>query len=205
MIEEHRADYDAYATVVFLGDYVDRGPDSKQVLDLLMAGPTTENTKWICVQGNHEVMLLEALYGGRSEMEFWYKYGGKETLESFQDNIPRKYLTWLAGLPKYHYDGKRVFVHAGTKDNVPLDQTPDSVLQWIRYPEANCEIQCAEGYVVHGHTPYNTGPIILESRCNLDVMSFVTGKAMVAVFDDKIPGKPIELLCSNLGYIVYAG
>lgn len=199
LIEQHRSENNAFATVVFLGDYVDRGHNSKQVCDILMSGPKTENTKWIILQGNHEVMALEAHHGGSSEMKFWLTYGGDRTSASFGGKIPLEYLKWMASLPLQYYDGKRIFVHAGVKEGVPLNQNTDVVGQWIRYQD-NYEINRPEGYVVHGHTPILGGPLILNSRCDLDVESYKTGQCCVAVFDDSIDGKPIEILKANCGY-----
>ena len=199
LIENHRKENQASATVVFLGDYVDRGYESKRVCDILMAGPKTENTTWKILQGNHEVMALEAHHGGSSEMAFWLTYGGQRTADSFKGKIPYEYLRWMAGLPLQYYDGKRIFVHAGIKQGVPLSQNTETVGQWIRYPD-EYEINRPEGYLVHGHTPIMDGPLILNSRCDLDVGGYQTGKCCVAVFDDEIEGKPISILSANLGY-----
>ena len=199
LIELHRYENDANAIVVFLGDYVDRGRESRKVCNLLMAGPKTENTKWVTIQGNHEVMCLEAHSGGKSEMDFWTRNGGMETYHSFGGRLPLSYLQWMASLPKYYHDGKRVFVHAGIKNGVPFDHQPEAVIQWIRYPD-NCEIESDKGYVVHGHTPIFNGPLILNTRCDLDVGGYKTGRVCVAVFDNDIEGKPIELLEYSLGF-----
>jgi len=200
LIEHHRLQNDAYAIVVFLGDYVDRGPNSKEVCDILMAGPNTENTEWIILQGNHEIMLIEAGLGGFSEQKFWLNNGGQETLSSFggyREMIP--YIKWMQNLTKYYYDGERVFVHAGIKDGVPLEQTPEAVLQWIRYPD-EYEPNSPLGYLVHGHTPKMGQPLILKTRCDLDVWGVATGKVCVGVFEKGIPGGPIDLLEANMGY-----
>lgn len=200
LIEQHRSANSAKATVVFLGDYVDRGPNSKEVCDVLMAGPSTPNTEWVCLQGNHEVIMIEAGMGGYSEQKFWHNNGGIETLNSFggyREMI--KYIDWMKELPKYYYDGDRVFVHAGVQPGTPLEQTSEAVLQWIRYKD-DFEINSPLGYVVHGHTPKMGEPLILETRCDLDVYAVATGKVCVAVFEDGVKGKPISLLETNLGY-----
>lgn len=200
LIEQHRQKHNAKAIVVFLGDYVDRGLNSKEVCDILMAGPQTENTEWVILQGNHEIMLIEAGLGGYSEQKFWLNNGGQETLQSFggyREMMP--YIKWMEGLKKYYYDGERIFVHAGIKPGVPLDQTPEAVLQWIRYPD-EYEPNSPLGYLVHGHTPKMGKPLILNTRCDLDVYAIATGKVCVAIFEDTVKGGPIGLLEDNMGY-----
>lgn len=199
-IEKHQSSHKLPSKIVFLGDYIDRGPESKEVCDLLRAGSSHPDIQWIFIQGNHEVMCLEAHYGGPSDLKFWKKYGGYETLLSFgSDIVPRSYLTWMAGMKKYYYDGKRVFVHAGIKENVPLEHNPESALQWIRF-QGGQEIVCPEGYVVHGHTPSIQGPEVLNSRCCIDTLAHRSGRLAIAVFDDSIPGGPVEMLSTYAGY-----
>lgn len=200
LIEQHRQQNNAKAIVVFLGDYVDRGTNSKEVCDILMAGPKTENTEWVILQGNHEIMLIEAGLGGYSEQKFWLNNGGQETFESFggyREMMP--YIEWMKNLTKYYYDGERIFVHAGIKPDVPLEQTPEAVLQWIRYPD-DYDPASPLGYLVHGHTPKMGQPLILKTRCDLDVMAYATGKVCVGVFEKGIAGGPVSLLEASLGY-----
>ena len=191
LIEQHRAANDAQATVVFLGDYVDRGVESKEVCDLLMAGPKSPNTKWITIQGNHEVIMIEAGMGGLSEQRFWHNNGG------LREMIP--YINWFQTLPKFYRDTHRVYVHAGVPNGQPVETANESVLQWIRYHDGE-EVNCPQGYVVHGHTPRVAGALIQESRCDLDTYSVKTGRQAVAIFDDNIPGKPIDVLYTACGY-----
>lgn len=202
IIERHQASHGKKSKIVFLGDYIDRGPESRQVCNYLMSGTQHPDIDWILLQGNHEVMCLEAHYGGSSDLKFWKKYGGYETLLSFgSDVVPRSYLTWMSKLRKYYYDGVRIFVHAGVKDNTPIEENPDSITQWIRYHDG-AEISCPEGYVVHGHTPSIDGPEILKTRCCIDTMAYKTGRLAIAVFDDTLPGQPIEMLSTYAGYHV---
>jgi serine/threonine protein phosphatase 1 len=201
MIEQHLAATDSTGSIIFLGDYVDRGIESRQVCEYLMSGgpKNPQITRWICLQGNHEVMLIEAMEGGRSEMDFWLANGGSETYQSFNGRPRGDVIRWMANLPKFYADGERVYVHAGIKENVPLDQQPEAVLQWIRYKDTQ-EINVPEGYVVHGHTPRMGTPLILNTRCDLDVYAVVTGKVCVGVFQDGVPGGPVALLEENMGY-----
>lgn len=204
LIEQHRLQNNSKAIVVFLGDYVDRGANSKEVCDLLMAGPKTENTEWVTLQGNHEIIMIEAGLGGYSEQKFWHNNGGLATLASFggyREMIP--YIKWMEKLPKYYRDEHRVFVHAGVPQGQLVETGNEAVLQWIRYKDTE-EVYCPQGYVVHGHTPLIAGPLILQTRCDLDTLSYKTGRQAIAIFDNTIPGPPLEMLYTSCGYLLDA-
>lgn len=175
-------------TVVFTGDYVDRGPDSKKVIDRLMAGPTDDCWRWICLKGNHEDMMVAAIRG-ECDFDWWISNGGAETLSSFGGEISETYLAWADGLSKSHVDGRRIFVHAGADPTMAMTEQTEAMQLWYRCAR-NQDIHHPEGYVVHGHTPFDDGPVVLEGRCNLDVGAFWTGKLAVAVFDDDVDGGP---------------
>jgi serine/threonine protein phosphatase 1 len=179
-------------TVVFTGDYVDRGPASKQVLDRLMAGPTKAGWRWVCLKGNHEDMMVGAIRG-EYEPGWWIGNGGAATVDSFDGEHPQRYVDWAADLPLFHADRHRVFVHAGLDETLPLAEQTEQTLLWSRVPRQRD--YCHEaGYVVHGHTPFEDGPVVLEGRANLDTGAFWTGRLVVAVFDDDVPGKPVDLI-----------
>ncbi|MGO7089469.1 metallophosphoesterase family protein [Rhizobium leguminosarum] len=175
-------------TVVFTGDYIDRGPTSKQVMDRLMHGPTDDRWRWICLKGNHEDMMV-ACIRGQADMPWWLGNGGRETLISFGGVVPDEYITWAESLPQYHSDGERIFVHAGVDPTKTMADQTEAMLLWYRGTKHR-DLSHPEGYVVHGHTPFEDGPIILEGRCNLDTGAVWTGKLAIAVFDDDVPGKP---------------
>lgn len=179
-------------TVIFTGDYVDRGPSSKQVLDRLMSGPTDDRWRWICLKGNHEDMMVAALRGN-ADMDWWLGNGGVNTLRSFNGKVRDRYLTWADELPQYHVDGNRIFVHAGVDPTKPMSEQTEAMLLWYRCSKYH-DIAHPGGYLVHGHTPFEDGPIILEGRCNLDTGAVWTGNLVVAVFDDSVPGKPERIV-----------
>lgn len=176
-------------TVVFLGDYIDRGPDSKLVLDRLMAGPVFGNWKWVCLAGNHEMLMVrkdDKDYGAT-----WVLNGGVETLESFDGNIAPTYFKWLGKLPFYYKDKHRFFVHAGVDPKKKLKHQTEEDLLWSRNTG---DFGFKKRYLVHGHTPIKDGPLILEKRINLDTRAYATGRLFIAVFDDDKPGKPVDML-----------
>lgn len=180
-------------TIVFLGDYVDRGPQSREVIERLLAGPTQPGWKWVCLKGNHEDMMVGAIRGEYEE-SWWLGNGGSHTLASYDDcMVPAEHVDWMDGLPRCYADGMRVFVHAGLDETIPFDEQTEQTMLWSRVPRDR-DYTCRLGYVVHGHTPFEDGPVILNGRANLDTGAVWTGRLSIAVFDDDIPGKPIELL-----------
>ncbi|MCK1616125.1 serine/threonine protein phosphatase [Bradyrhizobium sp. 159] len=178
------------AIQVFLGDYVDRGPDSRGVLDLLIARSKSHET--VCLKGNHEVFLLEVLKDP-ARLQEWRHYGGLLTLVSYgitptmnpsaeqqvelierlKRALPPEHLTFLQQLRSSFTCGDFFFVHAGVKPGVALDRQKDEDLLWIREEFLNCEDRFGK-YIVHGHTPVGA-PDIRPNRINIDTGAYATG------------------------------
>ncbi|AKR54672.1 serine/threonine protein phosphatase [Youhaiella tibetensis] len=184
--------------VVFTGDYIDRGPQSREVIERLRAGPKP-GWRWVILKGNHEDMMVRSRLrpaGDRSvrDDERWLANGGTETLDSYNGDIPHSHLTWARDLPSIHRDKHRIYVHAGVDPQVPLSGHDDSILLWLRYP-AGKDVQYPGGlHTVHGHTPNPEGPELYKGRTNLDTLAVRTGRLVVGVFDDDRPGGPVDLL-----------
>jgi len=172
--------------IVFVGDYIDRGPDSQDVLDIMMAGPNTTRNSYTCLRGNHEQLCLDA-ERSRSDMDDWLSNGGNIALKSFGGKIPEKYMNWMGKLRLYYEDDKRIFVHAGMSQGIPIAEQEADVLLWIREPFLLVDHDFGK-HVVHGHTPI--GPEMLKSRTNLDAGSYDTGWLCVAAFDAIETGAP---------------
>lgn len=178
--------------LVFVGDYVDRGPASAQVVEHLVH---LQRPGWDIIKllGNHEYSLLEFLkkpeiYGS------WKTYGGAETLLSygvkpplfsdpkelhrahaeFVAKFPREHFTFLSGLPYSHQIGDYMFVHAGVRPGRSLeDQSPEDLL-WIR----DDFLYCDQGFgktIVHGHTP-SEEPVIRFNRIGIDTGAYATNR-----------------------------
>jgi len=186
--------------VVFLGDYVDRGPQSRRIIERLMAGPPA-GWRWVCLQGNHEAMML-ACISDPSEIRWWIGNGGGQTLISYGHPtrgkadvsvVPVEHLRWLRDLPMLHYDLHRVFVHAGVDPTRGLDDQIEARLQWFLYPDG-LDMGHGDRHVVHGHHQFEDGPILLKNRSDLDVFAWRTGRIVVGVFDDEKPGGPVEII-----------
>jgi serine/threonine protein phosphatase 1 len=183
----------AKTSVVFLGDYIDRGPESCQVIERLRDGPSADAV-WIYLKGNHEDMMAQA---GRdpSLMPWWIRNGGVETLASYHGSgiSPGDHLAWVENLPCIHVDRHRVFVHAGVDPAVPLSAQNDKVLMMKRYPHGVAEGH-GHHHVVHGHHPHEDGPLLYAGRTALDTLAWRTGRLVVGVFDNEVPGGPVDLI-----------
>lgn len=158
--------------MVLLGDYVDRGPDSRGVLGWVMARVAEGRTT--AVLGNHDAMFLEAMERPDGPtLETWLAIGGVPTIASYgvapreiptrpggvqavlAAAVPGAHRAFLAGLPLWHRAGDFFFVHAGIDPARPLDaQDPDDLI-WIRRPFLDSDAEHA-AVVVHGHTPVET-------------------------------------------------
>ncbi|HVO02357.1 MAG TPA: metallophosphoesterase family protein [Candidatus Cybelea sp.] len=178
------------ATVVFLGDYIDRGPDSKPVVETLMRGPTRPGDRWICLKGNHEAMACDAAAG--RDRFLWLDNGGDATLRSFGGALPPAVLAWFAALPVTFETEHHLFVHAGIFPGVPIDQQSDDTMLWIRdrFLDDN---RLHEKHIVHGHTPsYEVE--LRPNRTNLDTMAFRTGRLTIGRFDRRTKLGPEEVM-----------
>lgn len=180
-------------TLVFLGDYVDRGPDSRGVIEILISG-LPDGFDAVFLLGNHESFLLDFLE--RPEvLSLWIYNGALATLSSygvlpsspaladaapgvlrdrFAAALPPSHRTFLASLELMAIIGGYAFVHAGLRPGVPIDRQDPQDLLWIR--DAFLEAKESFGYmVVHGHTP-ESEPVIRKNRIGIDTGACMTGR-----------------------------
>lgn len=177
--------------IIFLGDYVDRGPDSKGVIDRLMCGPINPSSwEWVFIKGNHEDMLLGCWDDTDFDGEWWRTHGGNTTMESYNDTIPQHHLDWIEALEDLYEDEHRVYVHAAVSETVSLGDQSEVMLRWYKYPQG-ADVGWNNHHVVHGHVA-STGPELLTNRTNLDAGAYYTGAIYIAMFDDDEPGGPIR-------------
>ena len=172
--------------VIFLGDYVDRGPDSREVIELLMS-LNPENH--IFLMGNHEELMINAIEDkSSSSIYMWHINGGKQTVESYDGPVPLEHLEWLKNLQYFFHDEcGRIFVHAGIDPRKSLQEQQPEALTWIR--DVFLDVAELPAYVVHGHTHTHRNKRIsdtedLPHRCNLDSGAYYTGYLSVAVFNE---------------------
>lgn len=196
--------------LIFLGDYIDRGPEARGVVELMLE--LQKDPRVVCLKGNHEALMVQALTGGRgSDFRRWAEAGGQSTLESYgasdQESamaaVPDHHLRWMAALPLTSGDGHRVYVHAGLLPNTPLDRQTEATCLWIRERFLRAGPRQFDTHVVHGHTPaWNSErrvcePELLPHRTNLDLATYWTDSLGVGVFDSGIAGGPIEVLVAR--------
>lgn len=179
-------------TVVFLGDYVDRGPDSKGVVDLIIAGPQKKGWTWISLKGNHEDMMVGA-YDGEYELVWWLGNGGTETLASYGGGLSAEPIEWMRSLPLKHEDANRIYVHAGLDETVPLSEQTEQTMLWSRRPPHFSGDYWGK-HLVHGHTPGHDHPKTIGNRTNVDSAAVFGGSLSCAVFADDTPGPPIDFI-----------
>lgn len=177
-------------TTIFLGDYLDRGPQSRQIVERLMAGPPA-GWQWIMLKGNHEDMMVQSYASANAG--WWTGNGGDHTLKSYGGEIPPEHLSWARKLPLLHVDAHRVYVHAGIDPSRALDEQDETALLWMRYPP-KADIHYRNLHIVHGHTPHRDGPELLSGRTNLDTGAVLYGRLVVGVFDDAKAGGPVDLI-----------
>jgi len=171
----------ASSTLIFLGDYVDRGPKSKEVIDYILHLKTKYNV--IALKGNHEAMMLDFLNDPSSAFAgLFVLNGGSSTLASYSNddkhfNIPHEHKKFLATLPYYYETENYFFVHAGVPD-VSLDKIEPIKhaldLLWIRTPFYDSKFKW-EKTIVHGHTPQKE-IFISDKRINIDTACVFEGK-----------------------------
>jgi serine/threonine protein phosphatase 1 len=196
-------------TAVMLGDYVDKGPQSKQVIDRLLAGLVladlvlerlvleglTENWRLVALKGNHDAMMVEALRDP-AKMDAWIEKGGDAALASYGGEaaaVPQAHIAWLDNLPLMHRDQYRLYVHAGVDPTLPLERQTEQTLLWKRYPPG--DPSGFDGlHVVHGHDNFPEGPLLYEGRSNLDTLAWRTGRLVIGIFDDSRAGGPQDLI-----------
>jgi len=183
---------------VFLGDYVDRGPNSRGVLERL----ATERfpTPIIALRGNHEAMLFDFLAEPETASN-WRRIGGLETLhsygldagkvragrgyreaaEAFREALPISHLDFLKKTLPCFSAGDYYFCHAGVRPGVPLDAQNEQDLLWMRDPFLSSQANFGK-LIVHGHTPV-TAPDIRPNRINIDTGAYISGRLTCLVLE----------------------
>jgi serine/threonine protein phosphatase 1 len=173
--------------LVFLGDYIDRGPDSAGVVRYMMRLQDELGDRLIALRGNHEAFVL-GLLDGEVPLELWLANGGVATLASYGVrevcDLPRAHLDWMRSLRLSYDDGRRLFVHAGVDPRKPLDAQDEQDLLWIREPFLSDRRDYGR-LIVHGHTPIESAvPDRRSNRLNLDTAAVYGGVLTAAVFND---------------------
>jgi serine/threonine protein phosphatase 1 len=188
----------AKTLAVTLGDYVDRGPDSRGVLDRLIRNPFP--CEYIPLKGNHEA-LFEAFLSDPEVGEHWRRLGGLETLVSYRIPVrglmmgkdyeqaakalrsaaPPEHLKFISSLRTSLQLDRYFLCHAGVRPGIPLDRQSVEDLLWIRDQFLQSRVDFGK-IVVHGHTP-SEKPEVLPNRINIDTGAYITSCLTCAVLD----------------------
>jgi serine/threonine protein phosphatase 1 len=187
--------------VVYVGDYVDRGLESRQVVDLLLDRPLPDFTA-VHLLGNHDAWLLSFLVEAQIGPT-WLRYGGDATLHSYgvsvglqrddasiydklqadlRKRVPRRHVDFLQGLELSYETGDYLFVHAGVRPTLPLDRQTAEDLLWIREPFLSWRRDLPK-VVVHGHT-VGADPIVRNNRIGIDTGACWTGCLTCLVLEE---------------------
>lgn len=180
-------------TIVTIGDYVDKGPASKGVIDRLLSG--VDRFELVTLKGNHDAMMVDALRH-HSKMADWLAKGGDAALASYGGDpasVPQSHIDWLDRLRLFHVDTHRLYVHAGVEPGISLDRQREETLLWKRYPKGYSE-GFGDLHVVHGHDNDPNGPLLYQGRTNLDTLAWRTGRLTIGVFDNDRSGGPVDFI-----------
>ena len=185
---------DGRPLLVHLGDYIDRGGGGANVIDRVRRG--LNGFEVVNLKGNHEDLMLRCLESGERDVwHNWLSNGGDETLRSLglsllrtgydpvtlREALGEDRVRWLYSLTLYHRWENYLFVHAGIRPRVSMDEQTEHDLLWIR--NAFLESNVDHGFVVvHGHTP-SSGPVNLANRIGVDTGASSCGELTAVVLE----------------------
>ncbi len=161
-------------TLVVLGDVVDRGPGTKQVIDRLIE--LEQSCRLVFLLGNHEECMLDALQGGPLR-ELWLEHGGVEAIASYGDElaIPEEHVQFLAAGRDFWENDRTIFVHANLEPGVVLSEQSIDWLRWMKLTGEE-QLHPSGKRVICGHTPQKTGePLYMPGWVCLDTFAYGGG------------------------------
>ena len=202
-IEINHRDHEV--SLVYLGDYIDGGPMSRQVIDRLMRG--LPDMEMVHLKGNHEAMMLACLESDERDVwQTWLSNGGYSTAESFGvsfrfggyepniliDALGSERINWCKKLKLYHKIDNYLFVHAGIVPGIPIEQQQEKDLLWIRsrFLEFNGDHGCR---IVHGHTPRDV-PDVQPNRIGIDTGATSNGVLTAVVIQQSAEPRFLSVL-----------
>ncbi len=193
---------DRRKVLIYIGDYVDRGMESREVIDLILDRPPS-GFDVIPLKGNHEALMLDFFEDAGTD-EIWLGNGGKATLfsygvqlndrmsgdeslddvrQQFRNNLPDPHLQFLRALRVNHVEGDYFFVHAGIRPRLALDRQDENEMIWIR-EEFLLSTADHGKIIVHGHSiSRSLEPEIRNNRIGIDTGAFASGVLTCLVLD----------------------
>jgi serine/threonine protein phosphatase 1 len=180
--------------VIFLGDYIDRGPDNWGVLKTVMNSP--ENWEFVCLLGNHEQMFLDSYYQNTQ----FYDFKAAQNIAGFakdefvihdhvRQGIDKSIITWMDSLKIFHIEDDNVFAHAFYDDTKKPEEQVTSECVWTRMDDWMTFQNSKQGlFLTHGHTPRKNGPIKSPNRVNLDAGAVFYGRYVIGEYYKEVQG-----------------
>lgn len=180
--------------IIFLGDYVDRGPDNLGVLQTVMNPP--EGWEFVTLLGNHEQMFVESYMNGTA---FYDPKAAKDIAGFKQDEfvmydhirqgIDKSVIEWMHNLKVCHIEDKNVFAHAFYDDTLAPEEQREYNSVWRRMDDWMVFPNSKQGlYLTHGHTPRKHGPVQSPNRTNLDAGAVFYGRFVIAEYYKGVQG-----------------
>jgi len=194
----------AKAHLVFLGDVIDRGPQSAGVVDRLLHGPLPGEQQTFLL-GNHEEIMLDCIDGNVEALSLWLQFGGIQTLESYglssarifdrlgslseamREFIPADHIAFIRSFSDYLTLEDYLFVHAGIRPDIALDQQSPNDLRWIRSEFLDSVVDHGT-VVVHGHSIVPEVEV-RHNRIGVDTGCYRTGRLSALVLEGMSKGK----------------
>jgi serine/threonine protein phosphatase 1 len=192
VVRKDIGDFGGQVHLVFVGDFIDRGPDSAGVIDLLSRGDLPgQHHRFL--MGNHEEAMLQVLDDDTESMAGWLRFGGVQTVESYgisradvyrlglelpaqlRQVVPQSHVAFLRSLEDQVRIGDYLFVHAGIRPGTPLHEQEQFDLRWIRHEFLADEDTDHGVMVVHGHT-ISAEPQMRANRIGIDTGCYSSGK-----------------------------
>lgn len=184
--------------IIFLGDYIDRGPDNNGTLQIVMNPPA--DWEFVTLLGNHELMFLDSYMRGT---EFYDKKAAQDIAGFSQDEfvplydhirqgIDRSIIEWMANLKLHHIEDQNVFAHAFYDDTLKPEGQRAHDCVWTRMDDWMAFPNSKQGlYLTHGHTPRKHGPVKSPNRTNLDCGAVFYGRFVIAEYHRGVQG-PVD-------------
>ena len=191
----------ARVRLILLGDLVDRGPDSAELVSRCRS-LALQSRDFLVLKGNHEAIMLDALRGNVGALALWLRTGGGATLRSWgvpeawlghgaspdliaaaRERVPADILVWLDALPTRYRVGDYLFVHAGVRPGVPIARQTAEDMLWIRREFLDSAVDHS-AVVVHGHSISESGVEIRPNRIGIDTGAYRTDILTALALED---------------------
>jgi serine/threonine protein phosphatase 1 len=150
-------------TIITLGDYVNRGPDSRRVVDRLIA--LRRECQLVSILGNHDQLFLECLTGHGRMKSVWLRMGGEATLGSYGTKrdmgaVPRSHVAFFEGCRRYHETQSHIFAHANYDHRLPMDRQRNELLRWESLRDTIPRPHFSGKTVIVGHSSQKNGEVL---------------------------------------------